>query len=120
MELAKKRFKWVMAIKVLLIINIVWQTAVIVANILAIESGKSFEALSNDGFFLMMRLSGDSATIFFLLVGIVIRAMIQQLPRETQYEKEIAEKQQKAIDRLWLVVKWFMILSGILIVSDFV
>ena len=109
-----------MAIKVLLIINIVWQTAVIVANILEIESGKSFEALSNDGFFLMMRLSGDSATIFFLLVGIVIRAMIQQLPRETQYEKEIAEKQQKAIDRLWLVVKWFMILSGILIVSDFV
>lgn len=44
-----------------------------------------------------MRVSGDSATICFLIAGIVIRAKVRALPRETKYEQEIAEKQQKAI-----------------------
>jgi hypothetical protein len=56
--------------------------------------------------------------IFFLVAGIIIRKMIQALPRETQYEKEIAEKQDQAIQRLWLVIKWFMALTVILMVYD--
>lgn len=65
-----------------------------------------------------MRVSGDSATICFLIAGIVIRAKVRALPRETKYEQEIAEKQQKAIKRLWIVIRWFMFLSVSLILID--
>jgi hypothetical protein len=67
-----------------------------------------------------MRISGDLATVCFLITGIVLRAKVRSLPRTTTYEHEIAEKQEEAIRKLWVVIKWLMFISLSLIAFDFV
>lgn len=108
------------AIKALFIVNMIWQTATIVTTFFKLDDDHDFQLVSNNGFFLLIRLSGCTAMVLFLVVGIIIRKKISALPRETQYEKEIAEKQDRAIQRLWVVIKWFMALTVILMVYDIV
>lgn len=71
------------AIKALFILNMIWQTANIVAAFYKLGTNASFATVSNNGFFLMIRLSGGTATVFFLVAGIMIRNKIRALPRET-------------------------------------
>jgi hypothetical protein len=67
-----------------------------------------------------MHISGDLATICFLITGIILRSKVKALPRTTVYENEIAEKQKIAIRKLWVVIRWFMFISITLIIYDFV
>lgn len=74
--------------------------------------------LTEDGFFLVMRISGDLATVCFLITGMVLRAKVKALPRTTTYENEIAVKQTEAIRKLWFVIRWLMFISLSLIAFD--
>jgi hypothetical protein len=91
-ELMRKRQICILALKALLGVNIVWQLANIVAAIIKINGGETMEELTEDGFFLVMRISGDLATVCFLVTGIVLRAKVKALPRTTTYENEVAVK----------------------------
>ena len=92
-ELTKKRHIWIVGLKALFAVNIIWQLVNIVAAIAKIENGFSVRDLYRDGLFLVMRISGDIATVCFLITGIFLRSLVKDLPRNTTYEQELAEKQ---------------------------
>lgn len=91
-ELIRKRQICILALKALLAVNVIWQLANIVAAIIKINGGETLAELTDDGFFLVMRISGDLATVCFLITGIVLRSKVRALPRTTTYENEIAVK----------------------------
>jgi len=76
-QLAKRRYQWMFAIKVLFIFNMIWQTANIVVAFVNVNLHASdFQIVSNNGFFFRARLSGCTAMVFFLVTGIIIRKKI--------------------------------------------
>jgi hypothetical protein len=90
--LTRKRQIWVTSLKALLAVNVIWQVANIVMAVVRINQGEGLKDLNQQGFFLVMRVSGDLATICFLITGIVIRAKVNALPRQTAYEQQLAAK----------------------------
>lgn len=78
---------WIFGLKALLGVNILWQLANIIAAIIKIKTGDNLADLYGDGHFLVMRVSGDLATVCFLITGIVLRAKVRALPRTTKFEQ---------------------------------
>lgn len=70
-----------LALKSLLVVNALWQLVNIINAMIEIHDGASFRKLSKEGFFIIIRLSGDIATVCFLITGIILRRKVEELPR---------------------------------------
>jgi len=100
-ELTYKRNRWITGLRFMLAINIIWQIGNITAAIVLISNDMTLREFSGSGMFLFLRLSGDIATICFMIAGLVLSAKVRELPRTTVYEMAIASKQKEALRRLW-------------------
>ncbi len=85
-ELGKKRRFWLISLKSMLGVSIIWQITFTVAFLLSVSKGISSRALQKNGLFLVLRVTGTVATLVFLFTSLVLKAQISRLPKTTQYE----------------------------------
>ena len=88
-ELEKKKKFWVLALKIMLGVSIIWQITFTVTFLLSVSNGISSRDLQKNGLFLILRVSGAVVTLVFLFTSLVLKAQISRLPKTTLYEKSV-------------------------------
>ncbi len=53
------------------------------------ETAPYSKLIFKERMFIMLRVSGDIATIIFLITGLILKSKVSELPNNTEYEQRI-------------------------------